>query len=161
MKTYHSGRETIVKKLHDNNLPPNQIVQIAGHKDLQSINNYCSLKERQMENISKILLVLIIENESRTASSTTESTKSLYWGSFIDFSRWKHTPNNVSRKLYHWIQQVFSISIWRRLKMQSQVQNLGRERKKAIYNWKWWQRWKPRVNWCYNIVRTDSPNQIQ
>ena len=78
MKTYHSGRETIVKKLHDNNVPPNQIVQIAGHKDLQSINNYCSLKERQMENISKILLVLIIENESRTASSTTESTKSLY-----------------------------------------------------------------------------------
>ena len=30
--------------------------------------------------------------------------------------------------------EVFSISIWHRLKMQSQVQNGGRKRKKAIYN---------------------------
>ena len=30
-------------------MPPNQIVQITGHKNLQSINNYSSLKERQME----------------------------------------------------------------------------------------------------------------
>ena len=72
MKTYHSGRKTLVQKLHDNNVPPNQIVQITDHKNLQSINNYSSLKERQMENISKILS----SNGWRTASSTTESTKS-------------------------------------------------------------------------------------
>ena len=55
VKTYHSGRKTLVQKLQDNDVPPNQIVQIAGHKNLQLINNYSSLRERQMENISKIL----------------------------------------------------------------------------------------------------------
>ena len=55
MKTNHSGRETLVQKLQDNDVSPNQIVQITGHKNLQSINNYSSLRERQMENISKIL----------------------------------------------------------------------------------------------------------
>ena len=53
--TNHSGRKTLVQKLQDNDVPPNQIVQITGHKNLQSINNYSSLRERQMENISKIL----------------------------------------------------------------------------------------------------------
>ena len=37
MKTNHSGRKTPVQKLQDNNVPPNQIVQIIGHKNLQSI----------------------------------------------------------------------------------------------------------------------------
>ena len=55
VKTNHSGRKTLVQKLQENNVPPNQIVQITGHKNLQSINNYSSLRERQMENISKIL----------------------------------------------------------------------------------------------------------
>ena len=41
VKTNHSGRETLVQKLQDNDVPPNQLVQITGHKNLQSINN-CS-----------------------------------------------------------------------------------------------------------------------
>ena len=49
-----SGRKTLVQKLQDNDVPPNQIDQITGHKNLQSINNYSSLREKQMENISKI-----------------------------------------------------------------------------------------------------------
>ena len=36
-------------------MPTNQIVQVTGHKNLQSVNYYSSLRERQMENISKIL----------------------------------------------------------------------------------------------------------
>ena len=55
VKTNHSGGETLVQKLQDNDVPPNQIVQITGHKNLQSVNNYSSLRERQMEKISKIL----------------------------------------------------------------------------------------------------------
>ena len=55
MKTNHSGRKTLVQKLQDNDVPPNQIVQVTGHKNLQSVNYYSSLRERQMENISKIL----------------------------------------------------------------------------------------------------------
>ena len=63
-KTNHAGRKTLVPKLQDNDFTPNQIVQITGHKNLQSINNYSSLRERQMENISNIL--------SRTASTNRE-----------------------------------------------------------------------------------------
>ena len=54
MKTNHSGRKTLVKKLQDNNVPPNQIVQVTGHKNLQSVNYY-KTRQRQMENISKIM----------------------------------------------------------------------------------------------------------
>ena len=50
-KTNHAGR----KKLKDNDVPPNQIIQIISHKNLQSINNYSSLRERQMDDISIIL----------------------------------------------------------------------------------------------------------
>ena len=55
MKTNHSGRKTLVQKLQDNNVPPNQIVQVTGHNNLQSVNYYSLLRERQMENISKIM----------------------------------------------------------------------------------------------------------
>ena len=51
-KTNHAGRKTLVQKLQDNDALPNQIIQITGHKNLQSINNYSSLRERQIENIS-------------------------------------------------------------------------------------------------------------
>ena len=54
-KTKHSGRKTLVQKLQDSGVPPNQIIQITGHKNLQSVNNYSSLREKQMESISRIL----------------------------------------------------------------------------------------------------------
>ena len=63
-KTNHAWRKTLVQKLQDNDVPPNQIIQITGHKNPQSINNYSSLREQQMENISNIL--------SSTASTNRE-----------------------------------------------------------------------------------------
>ena len=54
-KTNHSGRKTLVQKLQDSGVPPNQIIQITGHKNVQSVNNYSSLREKQMESISRIL----------------------------------------------------------------------------------------------------------
>ena len=36
-KTNHSGRKTSVKKLQDSGVPPNQIIQITGHKNVQSV----------------------------------------------------------------------------------------------------------------------------
>ncbi|KAK2547579.1 hypothetical protein P5673_032400, partial [Acropora cervicornis] len=49
-KTNHSGRKTLVKKLQDSGVPPNQMTQImAGHKNVQSVNNYSSLREKQMQ----------------------------------------------------------------------------------------------------------------
>ena len=54
-KTNYSSRKTLVQKLQHNGVPPNQIIQIKGHKNLQSVNNYSSLREKQMEGISRIL----------------------------------------------------------------------------------------------------------
>ena len=51
----YSGRKTLVQKLQHSGVPPNQIIQITGHKNLQSVNNYSSLREKQMEGISRIL----------------------------------------------------------------------------------------------------------
>ena len=42
-KTNHSGRKTLVQKLQDSGVPPIQIIQITGHINLQSVNNYNSL----------------------------------------------------------------------------------------------------------------------
>ena len=54
-KTNDSGRKPLVQKLQESGVPPNQIIQITGHKNLQSVNNYSSLREKQMEGISRIL----------------------------------------------------------------------------------------------------------
>ena len=54
-KTNHSGRKTLVQKLQDSGVPLNQIIQITRHKNLESVNNHSSLREKQMESISRIL----------------------------------------------------------------------------------------------------------
>ena len=50
--TNHSARKTLVQK-HD--IPPNQIIQVTGHKNLMSVNNYSSLRDGQQEAISSLL----------------------------------------------------------------------------------------------------------
>ena len=54
-KTNYSGGETLMQKLQHSGVPSNQIIQITGHKNLQSVNNYSSLREKQMASISRIL----------------------------------------------------------------------------------------------------------
>ena len=55
-KTNQSCRKNFSAKLQDSGVPPNQIIiQITGQKNLQSVNNYSSLRETQMESISRIL----------------------------------------------------------------------------------------------------------
>ena len=50
-KTNYSGGKTLMQKLQHSGVPSNQIIQITGHKNLQSVNNYSSLREKQMESI--------------------------------------------------------------------------------------------------------------
>ena len=52
--TNHSARKHLVQKLSDNNVPPTEIMQITGHKNVQSVNNYSSLSENKHKNISRI-----------------------------------------------------------------------------------------------------------
>lgn len=51
----HSARKFLVQKLVDADLPPTEIIQISGHRNLQSINNYSHLSDAKHKCISSIL----------------------------------------------------------------------------------------------------------
>ena len=51
----HSARKFLIQKLNDHNIPPNQIMQISGHKNIGSINNYSHINQNQHKQISNIL----------------------------------------------------------------------------------------------------------
>ena len=50
-------RKRMIQKLNDEGIhvPPTHIMQISGNKNVQSLNNYSTLSERQQINISNIL----------------------------------------------------------------------------------------------------------
>lgn len=53
-KTNHSARKTTVSSLMHAGVPPTQVMQISGHKNVQSINNYSSASIEQQKQMSKI-----------------------------------------------------------------------------------------------------------
>ena len=79
-KTNDSGRKPLVQKLQESGVPPNQIIQITGHKNLQSVNNYSSLREQQMESISRILssTTKAATNVAQTENNLTAQTLAEY-----------------------------------------------------------------------------------
>ena len=53
--TNHSARKFLVQKLSEQNIPPTQIMQISGHRNIQSVNNYSHISMSQHRSISGIL----------------------------------------------------------------------------------------------------------
>ena len=53
--TNHSVRKYILQKLRENNVEGTDIMQISGHKNVASINNYSKMSEEKHEQLSKIL----------------------------------------------------------------------------------------------------------
>ena len=45
----------MIQKLNSHEVPPTHIMQISGHKNVQKLNNYSSLSEKQQLNMSNIL----------------------------------------------------------------------------------------------------------
>ena len=68
----HSTRKHLVQKLVDNNIPPNEIVQITRHKNVNSLNNYSAISDRRQQHIST---VLSRRGESSTSVATSSSPK--------------------------------------------------------------------------------------
>ena len=52
--TNHSARKTMIQKLNDNNIPPTHIMQLSGHRNVQSVNNYSTVSNEQQKNMSLI-----------------------------------------------------------------------------------------------------------
>ena len=53
--TNHSARKHLVQKLNDAGVHPNQIMQVTGHRNIASINNYSTITVNQQKGISEIL----------------------------------------------------------------------------------------------------------
>ena len=72
--TNHSARKHLVQKLNDNEIPPTQIMQITGHRNVNSVNNYSSLSDKQKEKTSCILSFRgqNANQEPRASTNTTE-----------------------------------------------------------------------------------------
>ena len=89
VKTNRSGGETLVQKLQDNDVPPNQIVQITGHKNLLSINYYSLLRERQIKNISKIwsssssTMNAVLPAVQQSLKSPESTLQTMFQGNYI------------------------------------------------------------------------------
>ena len=49
--TNHSERKNLVQKLSDESVPPTDILQISGHRNVQSVLNHSSIREKTTENI--------------------------------------------------------------------------------------------------------------
>ena len=46
-KTNHSARKTMATRLIQDNVPPQQVAQLTGHKNLKSLDNYASASTEQ------------------------------------------------------------------------------------------------------------------
>ena len=72
----HSTRKHLVQKLVDNEIPPNEIIQITGHKNVNSLNNYSSLSDKKQKQISAVLSNDASTSQTLSAISIEEKTKS-------------------------------------------------------------------------------------
>jgi hypothetical protein len=64
----HSGRKTMMQTLTNNDIPPTDIVQLSGHKNLQSVTNYSTVTQNQQKRMSRALANLATGEESSTSS---------------------------------------------------------------------------------------------
>ena len=53
--TNHSGRKTMIQALTNNDIPATDIIQLSGHKNLQSVTNYSVVPEKQQVQMSHTL----------------------------------------------------------------------------------------------------------
>jgi len=65
----HSARKTMIQTLSENDVPPTQIAQLSGHKNLKSIENDSHLSTKQQMHMSNVLA-----NISRKCTSITSFT---------------------------------------------------------------------------------------
>ena len=65
--TNHSTRKHLVQKIRDSGIAPTDIMQISGHKNIQSVMNYSAMSEEKHKQCSKIL------SNARSKPSSTVS----------------------------------------------------------------------------------------
>ena len=72
----HCTRKHLVQKLVDNDVPPNEIIQITGHKNANSLNNYSTLSDNKQQQISAVLSNTASTSKTLSTVSIEEKTES-------------------------------------------------------------------------------------
>jgi Phage integrase family len=73
-KSNHSGRKTTVQTLLHAGVPPTHVMQLAGHKNVQSLNSYSHLSNEQQQGISNILSTTMSTSTKIPIQSNTTET---------------------------------------------------------------------------------------
>ena len=72
----HSGRKNMIQTLVNNDVPPTDIMQLSGHKNVQSITSYSTVSQEQQLNVSHTLTRLSSgEIAPQSGSSIPEKRK--------------------------------------------------------------------------------------
>lgn len=66
----HSGRKTMIQTLSENDIPPTQIAQLSGHRNLKSIENYSTVSTKQQMHMSKVLSGVVAGTPASPCSET-------------------------------------------------------------------------------------------
>ena len=89
--TNHSGRKTMIQALTNNDIPARDIIQLSGHKNLQSVTNYSVVPEKQQVKMSHTLSELstgrshVVEKSNLSQVSECFSTTVHSAGSAADY----------------------------------------------------------------------------
>ena len=73
--TNHSVRKRMIQKLNDSDVPPTHFMQLSGHKNIQSINNYSHVSEQQQKTMSRILSGSASSTELAVLDNTSQNSK--------------------------------------------------------------------------------------
>ena len=71
----HSGRKTMIQTLVNNDVPPTDIMQLSGHKNVQSITSYSTVSQKQQLNMSHTLTGLSSGEIAPQSGSIPEKRK--------------------------------------------------------------------------------------
>ena len=58
-KTNHVARKTAIQTLLHADVPPTEVMQLSGHKKIQSLNAYSEVSENQHQSLSNILANIV------------------------------------------------------------------------------------------------------
>lgn len=72
--TNHSVRKRMIQTLNDKDIRPSHIMQLSGHKNVQSINNYSHFSQEQQKSMSRILSgsTSMVQTETHSLVETTK-----------------------------------------------------------------------------------------
>ena len=90
----HSGRKTMMQTLVNEEIPPTDIIQLSGHRNLQSVNNFATVSEKQQMKMSRTLSAFTTgivskkdaPREESSCGSSSENNKML-----VSQQRTEHT----------------------------------------------------------------------